>query len=133
MQHDENENLRNCQPRLNHLSLADFQNDHKSALLNFAINSGLDRFHLTSQLYGETNVINETYPGIADIIEQLKTKIKEDLPLGIEEDIVNNFQKIFSLKAPLLSCASCGIRQFELGLESTKGYQQLSLDRLTQL
>ena len=101
--------------------------------MNFAINSGMDRFHRLSQLYGKTNLIDESCPRVGELIEQLKTEVQQDFPFCVEEHIVDNFQKMFNLTAPLLSCASCGVRQFQLGLESAKNYQKIPIDRLVKL
>ena len=124
------------QPTRKQLS-SQFERDPIAALLALAINSGLNRFSATSELYGTGNMVDSTKDTVREAIARLEAEMIasfEDADgRDSRERIVNDFLKSVNLIAPLFACACCGIREFKSGSEDSPLCVDVPLWKLSKL
>ena len=98
--------------------LKDRDGDAISARMAFATDTGLGRMHDAEHLHYELDQIKNGMIDGHDIppkFKNLKSEIeKENNPKNLER-IVQSFKRKISRFAKLKACASCGIRNFEMG------------------
>lgn len=105
--------------------LQNFERETSIALLALAANSGQTRFAATNLLH--PHVSTETQEmAINSLKEEIESNLKP-IHLGT---IVEKFQAAFDKNRLLLGCASCGIREFQMGKVNYEGVNFEALDLL---
>ena len=104
-----------------------FERDPFAAQHVFATNSGLHIFDKISQLFSNSNVIDTEDPNVEECIDQLIKDVNDNLSVEDLGTMNADFNKTFDLKAPLFGCASCGVREFQMGLDKTKRFRDRHL------
>ena len=104
-----------------------FERDPFAAQHIFATNSGLHIFDRVSELFGTTNTIDSEDPKVQECIDQLVKDVNDNLSIEDLGQMSADFNKTFDLKAPLFGCASCGVREFQMGLDKTKRFRDRNL------
>ena len=109
-----------------------FERDPFAAEYVFAINTGLHIFDAVSELFGATNTIDTSDPNVEKCIDQIIEDNNENLSVDDLGRIMDDYKSSFDLTAPLFGCASCGIREFQMGLENINRFEDWNLADLTK-
>lgn len=91
-----------------------------AALMNMATNTGLGRFPEAAKLHEEWDRLKVDGVDPVAILEHLASLVSEienEFTIDDKGRIIRAFQKLIDLDALLISCASCGVRSFEMGDE----------------
>lgn len=97
--------------------MANAERDPITALLTLVTNTGLGRFADTAELIDNwpTAAASQPSQNPPDYFHNLRKEISDNIT---EEDggkIVANFLESWNIEAKLFACASCGVKQFEMG------------------
>lgn len=106
-----------------------FEQDPYAALRSLAINSGQNRFSFSSSLFRKIASNNDVTDIPIDLLnnEKLEAEIDTEADTQNVARVFQRFQFSFSKRSSLLSCASCGIRNFTMGNETFHSVDLLSL------
>jgi hypothetical protein len=109
------------------------ESDITAALMNMATNTGLGRFPEAAKLHEEWDRLKAdgVDPNIIpEHLSSLVYEIENEFTIDDQSRIIRTFQKLIDLDASLFSCASCGVRAFQMG---DVKYHQVPLSELTIL
>ena len=100
------------------LQLKDIEHDPVIALMSFAVNSGHARFIGAEHLHRTFDDTHNTEYDISIVPEQFKNlvaEIEQEITDESEERIVTDYLQAINRSARLVTCASCGMKAFEMG------------------
>jgi hypothetical protein len=100
------------------LQLKDIEHDPVIALMSFAVNSGHARFIGAEHLHRTFDDANNAENDSSIVPKQFKNLIAEierEITDESEERIVSDYLQAINRSARLVTCASCGMKAFEMG------------------
>lgn len=100
------------------LQLKDIEHDPVIALMSFAVNSGHARFIGAEHLHRTFDDPNSAEYDSYIVPEQFKNliaEIEQEITDESEERIVTDYLQAINKSARLVTCASCGMKAFEMG------------------
>ena len=97
--------------------MANAEREPVAALMNFVTNTGLRRFSHTSQLIDNWSTEENRDPSqpVPDYIFNLANEVTANVSQTDINRIVQQFLEAWNIEAKLFACASCGIKEFEMG------------------